>query len=464
MSVVLLDEHMSELERTFTTDAGWRRISAQGEMDFTRDALGELVKVSRALYLSSPLIKRAIDVTSYYTWAQGVMYKAKDDRVQELVVDALTEDEDNGAEYYSHNAKLLTDVDLLVNGSIYIGLDTKEDGRIELFSIPMDEIKEIYTKPGRLTQVQFFRRVWTERKLDLATGQHTDTGREALYPNWRYVTDMPRPSIGGVEVLWDQPICYLRTGALKHMPFGLPTTYAAMDWARAYKNFLENWHTLVASLARFAWKQTTKTRHVADRAKELSKQPEAAGGIAVVGDADDLTPIPKTGAHTSANDARPSRLMVAAATGLPDTILSGDADIGNFATSKTLDRPTELMMTSRQAMWRTFEQAIFKYQTRALQDRGLLPMDVDPRVEISFPDILEHDQEMAVKAIVSAATLNGQEEAGTIPQETVSRMLMEAIGVEDIQEALKHTEDREREDLTKAAEALSEAARSFGAQ
>ena len=146
------------------------------------------------------------------------------------------------------------------------------------------------------------------------------------------------------------------------MSFGVPGTYAALDWARAYRKFLEDWHTIVSSLARFAWRASTKSSKVeglrskmstgitADSAEETN--PSVPAGSIWVGTADDqLTPMPKTGTNTSADDARPSRLMVGAAMDLPDTILSGDADVGNLATAKTLDRPTELAMRSRQAMW-----------------------------------------------------------------------------------------------------------------
>jgi hypothetical protein len=50
--------------------------------------------------------------------------------------------------------------------------------------------------------------------------------------------------------------------------------------------------------------------------------------------------------------------MVAAAMNIPDTILSGDVDQGNLATSKTFDRPTELAFMVRQGLWRQVEEDI----------------------------------------------------------------------------------------------------------
>jgi hypothetical protein len=46
---------------------------------------------------------------------------------------------------------------------------------------------------------------------------------------------------------------------------------------------------------------------------------------------------------------------------------------------------------------------------------------------------LEHDVEQSVRALVSAATLNGQAPAGTIPdQKVLSRMLLTALGEQDV--------------------------------
>jgi hypothetical protein len=176
---------------------------------------------------------------------------------------------------------------------------------------------------------------------------------------------------------------------------------------------------------------------------------------------EELTPIPKSGATTSAEDGRPSRLMVAAAMDLPDTILSGDADQGNLATAKTLDRPTELAIRSRQSLWADYDRDIFGYAIAVRQRRGEF-RNADPNITVSFPQVIEHDTESMVKAIVAAATLSGNIDAGTIPAEQLSRMLLQALGVEDVDSVLDDLDDEQLhqavEDLPpEAREALMEA-------
>lgn len=459
----------------------WRRVAFNTMREFTRPGLERVTELSRAMYLSSPLIQRAVNVTTYYVWGQGATYAAEEDQVQEEIVDPLMEDDGNKAELYSHPAKLLTEVDQMVDGNVFLALFTNPLGEVSIRSIPSDEIMRIHHKPGDRQQIWYYRRRWVEEEFDLDSGVTKEKWQECFYPDWRYQPVVKPPMIGTWPVLWDAPIMHSKTGSLKHMMFGFPETYAALDWARAYKKFLEDWHTLVASLARFAWKASMKGQKIPGTKKRLSSTtPEsgketnprgAAGQVAFVPDGDDLVPIPKSGANTSAEDAKPSRLMVASAMDLPDTILSSDPQQGALATAKTLDRPTELGFLSRQTRIAEREQDIFKYSVEAKIRRGRFPgkvevlpsglsvvrSEVDTDVAVTFPPILEHDTESVVKAVVAAATLEGKTEAGTIPRETVSKLLMEAIGVDDVEDALNELGEEGQQEVAEAVNGLVEA-------
>jgi hypothetical protein len=487
-----LQESMRRLEDAME-DEGWRRLGWDCEREFTRQGLEEMVKLSRAMYVSHPLIQRSIDVKTYYTWAQGVTYSAVEDKIQELVVEPLINDIGNKAEFFGHQARVLTDVDQMVEGNNFFALYTNVSGYVSIRTIPFEQIVEKITREGDSAITAFYRRVWAEDNFDMTTGVRTTKQREELYPDWRYQPTSRPDSIGGMVVNWDTPIMHQRTGGLKKMKFGVPETYSGMPWARAYKEFLDDWHTLVKSLSRFAWKATTSPKKVKGLKKKLEEEgkgntdEETEGeeetrrprrkriGDAFVGkEADKLESINKTGATVSSDDARPSRLMVAAGSGLPDTILSGDVDIGNFATSKTLDRPTELMMVSRQTMWADLKKDIFKYQADAMVRAGKLPGKkiVDPRtgleliiptldcnVEVSFPPVLEDDPKANVDAIVTAATLNGKADAGVLPPETTAKMLMEALGIDDVEAVLKELPEPEAAQVEEALKGLTEAIR-----
>jgi len=469
----LLVENLARLEQSMAEE-GWRKTGTLLEREFTRDGLDNLVSMSRAMYMSNPLIQRAVNVTTFYTWAQGVRFEAKDDKVQE-VIDSMTEDDGNRAELYGHQAMILTDVDQMVDGNVFLSLFTSDQGDVFPRSVPTEEIRDIILDPDDHTKVQFYHRVWNQAELNKGTGEINYVQQEAYYPDWRYDGGSGKPdNINNKPVKWNAPIIHQRTGGLKRMRFGVPETYAAIDWARAYKKFLEDWHTIVSSLARFAWKMTASKKRQADAKKKLggsgtraelleegNEQDQRGAGAVYIGN-EEMTPIPKTGATTSADDAKASRLMVASAMNLPDTILSNDPQQGALATAKTLDRPSELGFLSRQAMWGDLHENIFKYAVSAKQGVARVGDTADTQVTVSFPPILEHDVTETVGALVSAATLDGKAEAGTIPRELLSRHLMEAIGVSDVEEAMgelqKQIEDMPPE-VQQATDALMEAAK-----
>jgi len=474
-------ENLATLEMA-NEDVGWRRMGREQEREFTRGGLDAIIEISKAMFLSNPLINRAANVSAFYTWAQGASFIAADKNVKKEVMEPMMSDVGNKAELYGHQAQVLTDLDLIVEGNLFFACFTDIRGNVQVRSFPTRQIREIHHIEGDIRRVAFYRRVWSEVVFDMEKGGSKVIQSEALYPDIKFRPKKRPPKINNVPVHWDAPIYHHREGGLKSMMFGVPSTYAALDWARAYKKFLENWHTLVASLSKFAWKVTTKgskvkggaakLRSTIDSTDEPLDQHDFTAGGAFVGKAgDDISPIPKTGAQTSAEDARMSRLMVASAMNIPDTILSGDVDVGNFATSKTLDRPTELYMINRQFGWADLHKDIFIYGCEA-KVRGtgrnkikgketwktvgdmklsVIEFDSDPEVKVSFPPILEDDPADVVKSIVTAATLEGRTSASTLPKELISKLLMESLGVEDITAALKELTSEEETELQKIA-------------
>jgi hypothetical protein len=63
---------------------------------------------------------------------------------------------------------------------------------------------------------------------------------------------------------------------------------------------------------------------------------------------------------------------------------------------------------------------------------------------------------------VAAATLSGHPDAGVLPQEMTAKMLLEALDVEDMEQALADLPEPEKEELAKAVEALRETLRGNG--
>ena len=65
-----------------------------------------------------------------------------------------------------------------------------------------------------------------------------------------------------------------------------------------------------------------------------------------------------------------------------------------------------------------------------------LAVSEQPIISADFPPILEHDVAEQMAAIVSGATLNGNATAGTIDRETLARLVLQALAVDNIEEVI----------------------------
>lgn len=457
-SLDLVNERIAELEFTLE-DEGWRRLGLEGEMEFSRDGLAKIIRRARLMFLKNPLIRRSVLVQSFYVFGQGMHIEARDERVNE-VLQAFWADRRNRKALTGHEAMISKERTLAHDGNVFLALFTNTStGKVQIRSVPVDEIRDFITDPEDRLVIRYYRRVWNEQRLDPRSGQKRTERREAYYPDWQYEPQGAErlQRIGGVEVKWETPLMHAKVGGLEHMRFGVPDVYAAMDWASAYKSFLEDWHSIIRSLSRFAWKLKSKGSKVAKAKKKIGttlgttsqekNPPPTAGSTAIEDENTELTPIPKTGATVKATDGRQLRLMVAAGTDVPDTMLSNDPNMGNLATAKTLDRPTELAMRNRQELWRGVFTDIADYVIQQARERpnGKLrdaDEDLDLTVDVTFPPILERDMNAIVKAIVTAATLDGKSRADLVPTNVILRELLVALGVQNVDKILKQVADR----------------------
>jgi len=467
-----LKESLQALELALE-DSGWVRLGMEGEREFSREGLDRIVQIARYSYLKNPLINRGVEVQRLYVFGQGVNVRAADERVNELVQSFLSANKRE----FRQSALGAKEVELQVSGNLFTAIFANvATGAVAVRGLPMEEIRDIICNPDDRTEPWYYLRAYN----DVRGRQH-----EVLLPDWQYdpAAKLKLFSLGGrtYDVDWDTRVHHVKVGGFAHMRFGVPEVFSALDWSRAYKEFLEDWATIVRSYARFAWKRTVKGgkagvaqakarmgSSISSTSAYDTNPPPAAGAMAILAEGNDLTPIKTSGATTSAEDGRRMLLMVAAATGLPETFF-GDASAGSLATAKSLDRPTELKFRDRQSLWEDWLDEIIQYAIeRAMRSiSGPLPMTLpeDARhLDIDFPPILERDIDQTITAIVSAATLDGKSLAGTMDLPTVSRLLLTALGEDDVDEILSalFPEGWEEEPVgTEAQESFVEAVRTL---
>lgn len=494
-------ERLAELELALD-DIGWHRLSLENDWEFSRDGIDRIVALSRLNTLKNPLIKRAVHLKADYVFGQGVEISARDDDINTDVIQPFLDDPANAKVLFSDVALPAKDRTLTTDGNVVLVLFPNPlTGHVSVRSVPVDEIRDIITNPRDRAEVWFYKRCWIEREFiaDEYSGTYRTVTREAWHPDWRYQPATQTPTIDRAPVDWGAPIYHATVGGLDGMRFGIPETYAALDWAKAYKLFLEDWSTIVRSLSRFAWQLVVKRNPKAAAQKlgttvspsaprDMNPSP-AAGAVFTGAEGTDLKALPKTDAVIASEDGIWLAKMVAAAVGIPYTILMGDPDVGNLATAKTLDRPTELGMIGRQRVWaeilRDLCSFAIDWAIRApggkLAGRSETGPDGRPRlvvdpvtksgakgidgapdqpdeevsgadrrtIDVTFPAILEDDILERIKAIVTAG------DTELPPPDVILRLLLTALGVDDIDEIVAALPERLEAKATAGAAAIA---------
>lgn len=461
-------ERLASLEMALEAQ-GWRVLSADADNEFSREGLRDITRFARIMALKNPLIKRGIAVQRLYVFGQDYNVTAKQEEIDDLLTQ-FYDDTRNLAELTSQQAIGQKEVELMTDGNLFfVFFVNTATGRVRLRSIPFDEIDDRIANPDDAKEPWYYLRRWNETIINQTSGIQETTPRAAYYPDWRY-TPTARPAvIGDIPVQWDRPVFHVRVGGYGNWKFGLSEIYDAIDWARAYKEFLEDWASIVRAYRKFAFQLSTPGGRTALGAAKTKlnagplgggavDMPPSVGSTFISGPDVSLTPVRTSGATVSAEDGRRLLLMVAASFGLPETYF-GDASVGTLATAKSLDRPTELKMIDRQTLWATTLGAIHDYvlfwavkapqgplrglgRVVATVEDGQLAEQlvwndgVEAHVVVSFPPVVTDDIAQTVTAITQAATLGGSPLAGTIELPTLAGLLMSALGVKDSDEIL----------------------------
>lgn len=457
---VEMRERIAELEFA-QEDRGWVSLGDGARFEFSREFHGTIMRLARIMWLKNPLVRRGVNVKADYVYGRGMNVSAHDQDIN-AVIQAFLDDDRNRVELTTQAARIDKERNLTIDGNLYLVFFVHPStGRVRVRSLPAEEITEVITNPKDSKETWYFRREWTERIYDPVARAYRNQQHLAYYRDWRY-----RPADGTfISDVAEGVVYHIKTGGLSDWRFGLSEIYPAIDWARAYKTFLENWSTIVAAYAKFAFQVTTKGGTQARKAAAAklgagvtpglgggpgaaAGVPPAAGSTFISDENIAINPVRTAGATTEADDGRRLLLMVAAAFGLPETFF-GDVSVGTLATAESLDRPTELMIGNRQEFWRDIWHDIVLFVIRAavaapqgkLRSKGALIVneygeeeiefdtDVDVHIDIDFPAIVETDTAAYIGSVVQASPYIPD------PRE-VSRLVLTALGVNDLDELL----------------------------
>lgn len=466
---VQLRERIAELEFA-AEDSEWLLLGTGGDshFEFSRRYITTLTRLARLTYLKNPIVGRGVRVKADYVFGRQVSIKAKDEDIN-AVIQAFLDDPRNQNEFTSQAARIEKERELQTDGNIFFVLiPHMQTGAVRIRSLDVDEITDIITNPDDRKEAWYYKREYTAQEYNFDRGEYVTAKRTAYYRDWRYAPKAERKTIGEAPVIEGQYIYHIKVGGFSNWKFGISEIYSAIDWSKAYKTFLENWSTIVAAYARFAFKVTTTGGKPAVQAatKRLSTTASTTSGennpkpttasTFVSQEGTSIDPIRTAGATTSADDGRRLLLMVCAAFGLPETFF-GDVSVGTLATAESLDRPTELMIANRQVLWIDIYHDILAY----VLDQAVLAIDgplrafadisvneygdqvvifdkdtIDTHIDIDFPGIVEVSTKDKIGAIVSGATFDGKTPSILNDKRMLARMILQELGENDIDELI----------------------------
>lgn len=463
-------EDVAHLERGLY-EPGWVAALTTLQVQFTAEGLRQLRAICVLYAIKNPLIKRGLALRAAYVWARGITINARSDGAKsaseqdvQAVIAAFLSNAGNKESFTGSQARAEIEFGGFgTAGEIYLALFTlPTTGTVQVRRFSADEIENILSNPQDQTQPWYYYRCYY-----VADGHGGYSVQYAYYPALNYRPDFRPTSIGGVPVRWDAPVLHVAVNRPDMWRRGIPDAYAAVDWAKAYKIFLEDWATLMRALAQYAYQTNVPPDKVASMRRKLARPVEGktgeeaaprAGRTAVLPPEVALQAVSKTGATFDSESGRPLAAMVAAALEVPVTMLLADPGAaGNRATAETLDQPTELPMELRRQLWADMILTTLDYvileSVRAPQGvlKGKIVLDeygqevvklngdTSELVDITWPAMDNEDMAKTVDAIMKAFSTR------TVPPEVTLRLFLQALRVPNIDEVIEFMRGKDGE-------------------
>ena len=335
-------ERLWELELALE-DRGWIRETTLAALEFSRYGVQQLIRICRVYGIKNPIIKRIAEICALYVFGRGIEILSDDEGANDTIQEFL----DANDSEMGHTALAAKETAKQTDGALYWSLPTNDAGDVRVIMVDPLEIMDVVTDPDDTAQPWYFKRQWQRVELDVPSGQQKIETKLCWYPSLELVMADPagKPKfIGDLPVNWDTPI--LRDsagGSPSKWRWPVPPVYAAVDWARAYKDALEDYATVRRTLARFALMVETKggpgaiaayqalfsTTFADGAGTQIERNPPPVVGSAhTSGPGNKIEAFKSAGAQANPEETRRILLMACASAGMPETFF-GDASTGS---------------------------------------------------------------------------------------------------------------------------------------
>ena len=445
---------------------GWKLISQDSQTGMNAQARKDAAQLIELMAVGNPLIKRGLALRVSYVWGSPdgnpVSITVRDDGQEGQDVNAVLQEflERNHDTFTGSQAR--EDMErngLGTYGEVFISLFTERvTGRVSVRRILPSEITSIVNNPEDYAQPWLYLREWTAATVNsdgIPTG--APVTRRAYYPALGWSPARRPRNIDGVPVMWDAPVIHVAVNTTPQSDRGIGDAFAALPWAKISKEFLEQTAMLLSALSRYAWQSTARGDRTQQAAQRIaaSQTPGQVGDTVVQTVGEKMEAVAKSSATINPALGHPYQVMVAAALGLPVTILLGDpGTTGARSVAETLDAPTEMEFGLRRDLWATVIRRVADYVIdQAVISPGgpltgsvvrdgdtlevVLPESDTRLVDIAWPSFKSTPLSELLDALAKADSLD------KMPPLWIVRQVLDAFGEQHIDDVIDEVTDDE---------------------
>lgn len=344
-------------------DRGWQAILGMhiGEKVEGLD-LEEVKMISekaRTKIAAAALEKRASDLHGGYVFGNGVEIDGtvRDPKAKGAPPKIIKffEDPINQESLFSDGAHKELQRARFTDGNVVVFCNTRTR---KVRRIPIYEISGVLTDPDYPDEIIAWLRTWNHHKPD-----GTQEKKQAwVYTNRFEGLRKTSIKVGNkmVPVLKDMTAVDLRANRQTGWVYGIPDATAGMLWTEAYGQVLRYGQIVNESLAKVIYKVVTKTQNTANKVG-VKMQGSGPGGIAALGEGQDIQLVNTTQRSFDFTAARPLAAMAASAWNIPNIDLLADSSAAgsSYGAAQALDAGVQNAMRGMQQDWTQFFKDIF---------------------------------------------------------------------------------------------------------
>lgn len=357
-----LSESLTQVQTMFEReDRGWGRnfFMAEGEYGLTLMDLREWGDQIRNAMVGNPLIKRGLLLRTSYIWQDGIQYRKgtipNEGRGKGKNVQAVIDKPMNQRNFFGASARSRREASLYADGlAAYIGNDSTGILR----AVPLRQLSADYRDPDFEGEVWAYRRTW----LHFFPGDLTGVEQHRWYFTDEFAHErMPKINYGGVmeDVDQDHTIFVMNANGLDGMALGSPDALAALIWSRIARNAIMDGVTMTSAMATFAFKASIATKNAGANASMTLGVQGSAGQTAIIGGANDLTPMSSAGKGYEFESLEPLIGLIASSLDVSvEALTSKSREVKELS---TLDLATRLAMELRRAEHVEFDKRILTW-------------------------------------------------------------------------------------------------------